>query len=48
MTQKKTVKHVQDQGRCKNNNESFKNQIDEKLQSFEKKTYVLIQKFMTL
>ena len=33
----KTVKHVQDQGRCKNNNETFKNQIDEKLQSLEKK-----------
>ena len=32
----KTVKHVQDQGRCKNNNETFKNQIDEKLQSLEK------------
>ena len=33
----KTVKHVQDQGRGKNNNETFKNQIDEKLQSLEKK-----------
>ena len=32
----KTVKHVQDQGRGKNNNETFKNQIDEKLQSLEK------------
>jgi hypothetical protein len=32
----KTVKHVQDQGRCKNNNETLKNQIDEKLQSLGK------------
>jgi hypothetical protein len=32
----KTVKHVQDQGRCTNSNETFKNQIDEKLQSLEK------------
>jgi hypothetical protein len=38
----KTVKHVTDQGRCKNNNETFKNQIDEKLQSLGKK-HVLIQ-----
>ena len=33
----KTVKHVQDQGRCKNDNETLKNQIDEKLQSLGKK-----------
>ena len=36
MMTEKTVKHVQDQGQCKNNNETFKNQIDEKLQSLEK------------
>ena len=37
MMTEKTVKHVQDQGQCKNNNETFKNQIDEKLQSLGKK-----------
>lgn len=35
----KTVKHVQDQGRYKNNNETFKNQIDEKLQSLDKNMF---------